>query len=313
MPRLPRHKNPDATFYHLLNRVAGDPADFPLRKGSAARRFLYLFEFYLRLYCCRLAAFQLMGNHYHSVVYFEQFRVFERAELEARARLRFGCRWRVRTRHWSPSDWEQFNRDLFDVSRFMQHVNGEFSKWYNRRYGRRGHFWADRFKNPELLDPEAVQLAILYCELNAVRAGRVPRPEADRRGSAYWRWRGRKSDLLMPLEELFPVPPGENAFSLYRRLLYDYGAVAGRQHPGVIPHSTRRQQQQHGFVRAGLLRRRLRFLSDGVAIGSRQKVRALLEHYRREGFYRRRQNPISQLQGRLFSLREQRAHAFSPG
>jgi REP element-mobilizing transposase RayT len=313
MPRSPRHKSSHSTFYHLLNRVAGDPAYFPFRKPSVARRFLSFFEFYLRLYFCRLASFELMGNHYHSVVHFEQFRTLDREQLEDRARLRFGRRWKLKTRHWKPAQWEQFNRDLFDVSRFMQHVNGEFSKWFNRRYSRRGHFWADRFKNPELLDSHAVQNTILYCELNAVRAGLVRRPEDYRWGSAYWRWAGKKNHELIPLEDLFPAEMRQDAFTTYRTLLYHYGAVTSKERQAAIPSSIVRQERQRGFARPGLFRRRLRFFTDGVALGHRQQVSVLLENYRNRGLYQRRKNPIPQLGGLLFSLREQRSHAWSPG
>ena len=313
MPRGPRHKSQDATFYHLLCRVAGDPRYFPFRKRAAARKFLSLFEFYLQLYFCRLASFELMDTHYHSIVYFEQFRELPGDELEDRARLRFGRRWRLKTRHWNDSHWEQFNRNLFDVSCFMQHVNGEFSKWFNRRYGRRGHFWADRYKNPELLDLEAVQNTLLYIELNAVRAGLVQRPEDYRRGSAYWRWADQKADLLMPLEELFPAETGEEVFTTYRALLYYRGAVATQDNQAVIPDSIVQQEEARGFARPGVFRRRLRFFTDGVALGGRQAVTALVEEYRDKGHYKRRRNPIPQLGGLLFSLREQRSHAFSPG
>ena len=313
MPRSPRHKSPHSTFYHLLNRVAGDPTYFPFHNPSVARRFLSLFEFYLRLYSCRLASFELMGNHYHSVVHFEQYRTFDREQLENRARLRFGRLWRLKTRHWKPAQWEQFNRDLFDVSRFMQHVNGEFSKWFNRRYGRRGHFWADRFKNPELLDPQAVQNTILYTELNAVRAGLVKRPEDHRWGSAYWRWAGKKPHLLIPLEELFPAENRQDAFTFYRTLLYHRGAVTTKDEQAVIPDPIVRKEQQREFALPGLFRRRPRFFTDGIAIGHRQQVSALLKDYRNNGLYQRRKNPIPQLGGLLFSLREQRSHAWSPG
>jgi hypothetical protein len=195
----------------------------------------------------------------------------------------------------------------------MHHVNGEFAKWFNRGYGRRGPFWADRFKNPQLLDLEAVQSVILYTELNAVRAGLVKRPEDYKWGSAYWRWAGKKTDLLIPLEELFPPEGGIDSFRLYRWLLYHRGAVATKQRQGVIPASLKRREQERGFARPGILRRRLRFITDGIAIGGQGPVETLLERYREAGHYRRRKQPIPQLGGIMFSLREQRSHAFSPG
>jgi hypothetical protein len=309
MPRSPRHKSQSATYYHLYNRVAGDPKYFPFHKRSVARKFVSLFQFYLRLYFCHLAAFKLMGNHYHSVVFFEQFRKLRREELEYRAQLRFGQSWQLKTANWSQARWEQFNHDLFDVSRFMQHVNGEFAKWFNRRYGRRGHFWADRFKNPELLTLQAVQRAILYSELNAVRAGLVQRPENYKMGSANWRWANKKTDLLIPLEQLFPVQMGQSSFTTYRAMLYYAGAVPSKKSQAVISEALVRCERERGFSRPGFLRRRLRFFTDGVAIGSRREIKAILEKYRERGLYKRRRNPIPQLGGTMFSLREQRSHA----
>jgi hypothetical protein len=195
----------------------------------------------------------------------------------------------------------------------MQHVNGEFSKWFNRRYGRRGHFWADRFKNPELLNTKAVQKAILYSELNAVRAGLVNRPEDYEMGSAHWRWMGKKSDLLIPLEELFPGQKGQDAFTTYRTLLYYHGAVNTPERHTVILDPIVQLEKDQGFAQEGLLRRRLGFFTDGIALGSRQDVKSLLEKYRRKGLYKKRKHPVPQLGGPIFSLREQRSHAFAPG
>jgi len=258
-----------------------------------------------------MASFELMGNHYHCVIHFPQARELSREELEERARLRFGRVWRLRTQFWNSFRWERFQRDLFDVSCFMRHVNGGFAKWFNRRHGRRGPFWADRFKNPQLL--EAVQSVILYTELNAVRARLVKRPEDYRWGSAYWRWSHKKTDLLIGLEELFPAEGDMDSFCIYRALLYQRGAVATKEQQGVIPAAIKRREEERGFARPGMLGRRLRFLTDGVAIGGHDPVHALLKKYREEGLYKRRKNPIPQLGGFLFSLREQRSHAFSSG
>ena len=313
MPRLPRHKSQKPAFYHLYNRVAGDPRYFPFRKRRVARKFLAIFERYLKLYYCSLASFELMWNHFHAVVFFEPFRECSREELEARARLRFGRSWRLKTRHWEDTDWEQFNRDLFDVSCFMHHVSGEFAKWFNQRYGRRGPFWADRFKNPELLDLEAVQNVVLYTELNAVRAGLVTRPEAHRMGSAHWRWANKKTDLLIPLEELFPVEAEEDSYAIYRALLYYRGAVATQENQATIPDSIVQQEAARGFTRPGVFRQTLSFITQGVALGNRQQVSQLLEKFRQKKIYKRRRNPIPQLGGLMYTLREQRSPALSPG
>jgi len=119
--------------------------------------------------------------------------------------------------------------------------------------------------------------------------------------------------LLIPLEELFPAEVGQDAFTTYRALLYHRGAVATQDNQAVIPDWILRREQKRGFGRPGAFARRLRFFTDGVAIGDQQQVSRVLEQYRKQGLYTRRQSPIPQLAGALFTLREQRSHAFAPG
>ena len=107
-------------------------------------------------------------------------------------------------------------------------------------------FGSDRFKNPELLGSEAVQDAILYVELNAVRAGLVKRPEQWKWGSARWRLTGKDQDLI-PLEELFPSDPGTDVYSSYRARLYYRGAVPTRENQAAIPRWILHQEQRRGI------------------------------------------------------------------
>ena len=308
MARTARHKSSEAAFYHLTNRVAGDPDWFPFKIQQARQKLLDMMLFYVNVYRCRLAAFQIMSNHFHFIVHFEKPRPLSREELEESAGKLYGRRRaEVKTADWTDAQWKAFNERLFDVSKLMANVNGLYAQWFNRKFGRRGHFWGDRFKNPELLGLEAVQDGILYVELNAVRAGLVKRPEQWKWGSARWRLAG-KDKTLIPLEELFPPDPGSDVYGSYRARLYYRGAVPTRDNQAAIPRWILHQEQRRGFTRAGAFRRRLRFLTDGLAVGPAEKVAKLLETYRQQGRYRRRRHPIPQLDGVLFSLREQRSN-----
>ena len=309
MARAARHKSSEAAFYHLTNRVAGERDWFPFENRQAGRKLLDMMLFYVNGYRCRLAAFQIMGNHFHFVVHFEKPRALSRDELMDSAHKLYGQQAEKKTADWTVAQWEAFNQRLFDVSKLMQNVDGQYALWFNRTFGRRGHFWGDRFKNSELLDSEAVQDAILYVELNAVRAGLVKRPEQWKLGSACWRLLGKDQDLI-PLEELFLSDPETDVYRSYRARLYYRGAVPTRENQAAIPRWILHQEQQRGFTRAGAFRRRLRFLTDGLAVGPAEKVAQLLETYRQQGRYRRRRHPIPQLGGVLYSLREQRSHAF---
>ncbi len=309
MPRTARHKSKEAAFYHLTNRVTGWTDWFPFEDRRARRKLLDMMLFYVSVYRCRLAAFQIMGNHFHFVVHFEKPRSLSRKELMESADKLYGRKVEKKTADWTVAQWKAFNQRLFDVSKLMQNVDGLYAVWFNHQFRRRGHFWSERFKNPELLGTEAVQDAILYVELNAVRAGLVKRPEQWKWGSARWRLTGKDHDLI-PLEELFPSDPGTDVYRSYRARLYYRGAVPTRENQAAIPRWILHQEQRRGFTRAGAFRRRLRFLTDGLAVGPAEKVAQLLETYRKQGRYRRRRHPIPQLGGVLFSLREQRSHAF---
>lgn len=307
--RRARHVSPDDAYYHITTRVAGYPDYFPFKDRLAARRLRRMIFQYASAFCCRLAAFSIMDNHYHFVVFIEKFRFLSRPELERRARLFYGHRYHPTTRHWSDRRWLQFNRKLFEVSDLMQMINGEYGKWFNRRHGRRGHLWGDRFKNPELLDTESVAECVLYIELNANRAGRVRRPEQWRESSANWRFRGKDTDLI-PLEEIFPGVEKEKLFETYRWRLYHRGAVATKDHQAVIPPWVLKQEERRGFGRPGLFQTRQRFFSDGVAVGSWEKVDELLQEHCRRGDYKRPRSPVEQVPGVLYSLRRQRVTAF---
>ncbi len=309
MARAARHKSTEAAFYHLTNRVAGRSDWFPFKNDQARHKLLDMMLFYVNAYRCRLAAFQIMGNHFHFVVHFEKPRALSRDELMDSAHKLYGRQAEKKTADWTVAQWKDFNQRLFDVSKLMQNVDGLYARWFNLKFERRGHFWSDRFKNAELLGSEAVQDAILYVELNAVRAGLVKRPEQWKCGSARWRLTGEDQDLI-PLEELFPADPGTDLYSSYRARLYYRGAVPTREDQAAIPRWILQQEDRRGFTRAGAFRRRLRFLTDGLAVGPAEKVAQLLETYRQQGRYRRRRHPIPQLGGVLFSLREQRSNAF---
>jgi len=290
--RRARFKSPASAFYHLLTRVAGSRNFFPLMNPEARRKLIELIHFYTRVYSCTLVAFEIMGNHYHLILWMDEFRPLSLDELKRRAYLLWGEKAELKTAAWSAAAWERFNRKLFDLSALMQHLNGEYAKWYNQRFNRRGHFWGDRFKNLQLLDRGALQRCLLYVETNATRAGLVERPEQWEASSAWLRSEGR-DESLMAIEQIFADVPAEQAYATYRERL-----VARRQED--------EQEEDDAW-----LEKRQRCFSDGTALGPAAAVARFIEECRKRGIYLRRKNPIPQLGGRLFSVREQRSHARS--
>ena len=101
MARAARHKSPEAAIYHLTNRVAGWTDWFPFENRQARRKLLNMMLFYVNVYWCRLAAFQIMGNHFHFIVHIEKFRPLSRSELTASARQLYGRQADVKTGRWT--------------------------------------------------------------------------------------------------------------------------------------------------------------------------------------------------------------------
>ena len=202
MARLPRLKvENEVGWYHLCARVSGWLNWFPFEDRVARQKLLQTIRKYLAVYCCDAAAFCLMGNHYHLIVRFLPFRILSREELYERARLLYRDPDQVLQ---SQRQWQRFNGRIFDVSEFMRNVQQSYTKWYNRRYRRRGSLWGERFKSAILGGQQSILDALLYVELNPVRSGLVERPED-------WQWSSAavralsQDDWLVPLEQLIPT------------------------------------------------------------------------------------------------------------
>lgn len=306
MARLPRQIERKGGWYHLYNRVAGERGFLPFRDPVARREFVRRLLFHVRGSCCLLAGFVLMSNHYHLVLMMQRFRRLGRRQLEARARHFYGEKWRRKTAHWSPQQWEAFNRRLFDLSALMRQFQSEYSRWYNRHNQRRGPLWASRFGSTYLSGSNDVRECLFYVELNPVRAGLVCKPEQWRVSSARWRVRGCDQGLL-PLPRLFPVGDRERAYRVYRQRLLYQGLEPSRAGQASLPEEVYRQERRRGFPRPGTYLQRQGFFSNGVLLGSRERVGRVLEDYWRRGLYRRKRQPISHLGGIFHSPRRRRS------
>jgi putative transposase len=70
-----------------------------------------------------------------------------------------------------------------DLSAGMRRLNGVYAQRFNRRYGRRGHLFGDRFASWVIGSEEHLTAAVGYVLLNPVRAGLCGRAED-------WPWSG---------------------------------------------------------------------------------------------------------------------------
>lgn len=309
MPRSARLKLQDYdAWYHLCARAAARQGEFPLALPLVRFKLLELIQHYAAIYFCKFSSLNVMGNHWHGVCHFDQPRALSADELMERA-LALYPNSRKTLEAWPEKKWRRLEKRLFDVSELMRNVQGGFSRWYNRTFLRKGHFWGERFKSVILGGPQAVLDAVLYVELNAVRAGLVQCPE-DYEGSSLYLREAGQDGWLMPLSEILYDEQGtkDELHARFKELVYYRGAVITKVGQKPIPEDVIKREAARGFKKRGAFAKKLRCFTDGLVLGSELYVREHLTRLRHAGYYLRRKNPVPQIEEAFFSLREQRSH-----
>ncbi|MDF2378520.1 MAG: transposase [Verrucomicrobiales bacterium] len=181
---------------------------------------------------------------------------------------------------------DRYRRRIGDLSMFMKDLKQRFSRWYNKRNGRRGTLWEERYKS--LLvegDTKALTTVAAYIDLNPIRAGIVDQVES-------YRWCGYASAVAgnswarEGLRRIWGQSPAicasedeldwETVGAQYRLWLYHEGV---HKDSAEIGKATRRkgfsEEEREAVIESGgripyrcLLRKRVRYLSDGVVLGS---------------------------------------------
>ena len=304
MPRLPRQINLDADgLYHLRGQVAGTVGYYPLQESENALQLLAFIRRYASLFFCQVVDLSILGNHYHLVCQFEAFLKLSREELLSLAEQFYpDVKYQPYLR-WNESEWERFNRRLFNVSELMRNVQSGYARWFNRHHDRKGRFWADRFRSTE---SENLQETAFYVVLNPVRAHLCQLPEEWRYSSA-WLRKHDQGDWLMSLEELMGYQASaEDAERLYWTNLYWRGTQPSKENDGRIPVELARRMEQQSLGR-GCYLQTISAFSRGQVVGSFPKVQTVLDQYRDANLYKRRKNPVPVGVGNLYALREQRS------
>ena len=298
-------------WYHVHSSVSGVRGEYVLSKPICQKKLIDLVKHYSKVYCCEIASFVIMGNHWHGILHFECPYEMTPDELYRRARQFYPSELSKKQLDvWTPEKWDHFAKRIFDISEFMRNVQSAFATWYNKLHCRRGRFWSDRYKSVTLGDLASVQDCMLYVDLNPVRAGLVERPEEWKGSSIYYRDIG-KADWLLRLKSICDAKTEKAALIDYRSRLYHRGNVPTKPGQSKISDSILAEEAARGFTVSGIYLKRFRYFADGLAIGSETFLREQLSHLRDIGYYKRRVHPIVQPEGLHLSLREQRSHAVS--
>jgi hypothetical protein len=242
-----------------------------------------MLELYADCFYVHVHGFAIMSNHLHLVVTERTAEAQAAKEGELLARYR-----RLRGPDAEPppgsqkSDGsvepdddggiERLRRRLGSISRFVQALKQDFTRWFNKRHGRRGYLWGDRFHDKILERGEAELVVRAYIDLNSVRASIVRVPED-------YRWSGmglaaRQPDRARRL--IVPLPGDESPGDWYRLYVYRTGGKVVPGKGSIAPDIVASVEAAIGRQGIGdMLQYRARNLSEGLALGSRAFITEL--------------------------------------
>jgi putative transposase len=326
--------------YHAISRICGGDLLFGDVEKEAFRKLMRRME----LFCCvEVQNFTVMGNHFHLLV-----RVPERAKvlakflkgtasereekllehlklLYSRAYLKqLRAELEVMRKKKLDDLYEKTINSYLDrfcsLERFMKELKERFSRWFNKRHGRRGTLWQERYRSILVEDGEALRTISAYIDLNPVRAGLVDDPK-DYRWCGYAEALGGSKRARKALCRVLGVAMDSwntGGRDAYRSLLLGEGIEAGeaeQDRKGVNGAFLKRgfdrkkalEELQGGgsLSRGELVRLRVRYFSDGLVLGSRAFVEEAFQE-KREWFGERRKTGARSLPvsgGGLYSLR----------
>ena len=305
MARWKADENEPVAHYHCISRVVERRFVFG---GDEKEHFIRLMRGYEFFCGVRVVTFCVLSNHFHILVEVPRRPAPDQLpdDRELVARLRkagysYGAgtlkqnlkRFRDAGQHAAAEQLkERFFVRMWDVSWFMKMLKQRFSHWFNKRNGRKGTLWEERFRSV-LVEGAGPALATIaaYIDLNPIRAGMVADPK-DYRWSGYGEAVGggrlAREGLRIAMAARLgrPVVP-QRVMAEYRAFIFDSGE---QREPGRNGERRRRgfsrEQIQEVLAKGGelelaeVLRCRVRYFSDGAIFGSRLFVDRFFESHR---------------------------------
>ena len=307
--RSARIKESTAAYYHMMSRIIDRRYLLNTEEKERFRRLMRATEGFSGV---QILTYAILDNHFHLLLHVpERKPISDREFVRRLGRLYDSQKVKGLAGHLrelreagahpaAEALKASYTYRMCDISEFAKTLKQRFSQSYNKRHDRNGTLWEGRFKSllvegktckePEAVGTDALLAVAAYIDLNAVRAGIVKDPK-DYRFCGYGEALGGSKRAREAIQEL--LVGGESAegwlsaLANYRQLLYVKGesvpAEDGltKKTPGFSGERVAEVLEKGGRLSLGqLLRCRVRYFSDGVALGSRAYVDDLFERHR---------------------------------
>ena len=261
----------------------------------------------------------ILDNHWHCLLHIPERKELSDEELLARLRLIWDRQQvgEVEQRmerfkgYETPRAYEAERAKhldrMYDLGEYMKAVKQQFTRWYNRRKGRKGTLWEARYKSVVVEGARDPLLTMAtYIDLNAVRAGLCADPKDYRwcgYGEALGGGKAARAGLKLLAERLGRSTDWRMVNRMYRQWIFAAGEEKGLSEDGspaqkgFSREEVARVWKEGGELsRTELLRCRVRYFTDGAAIGSKGFVQELFEACR-DRFGERRERGGSMMRG----------------
>ncbi len=322
-----------AAYYHIMSRVVDRRMVFDDGEKERFRKTLRAVAEFAGI---RIMTYACLSNHWHILIYVPEREEVSDDELGRRlsflydktmvenlasqlAFLRAGGQDEA-----ADSRKREYTYRMYNLGEFVKTLKQRISFSYNRRHHRKGTLWEERFKSILVEGtPGTLTRMAAYVDLNAVRAGLVKDPK-DYRYCGYGEAIGgskHSREGLMGVMRDGEVPEDwASAAARYRQLLYVSGEAQGiRANGQPVKKGFSAEAVDAVIAQKGrlplneILRRRVRYFTDGAIIGSKVFVEDAFGRHRAQ-FSAKREAGAKPMKGGdwgdLFTARQLRVDVF---
>lgn len=285
-----------ASYYHCMSRVIERRM---LLDRSEKDRFRKTMRKVAAFAGIEILTWAALDNHFHLLLHVPERPEMSEKEVLDRIRGLYG---RMRTaavimdlqtlreqQRFEEADalLYSYTHRMYDLSEYMKMIMQRFTQSYNRRHGRRGTLWEDRFKSI-LVEGTADALSTMaaYIDLNAVRAGLVEDPKGYRfcgYGEAVAGGKEARAGIAHIADILGQTGGWQVQSSSYRKYLFIQAATHTKKGRTIREEKIDKVLKEGGQLsKAELLHCKVRYFSDGVVLGSKAFVEDIFESHRDE-------------------------------
>lgn len=185
-------------YYHCTTRcvrrsyLCGEDALSGRNYNHRKKWLITRIKMLANIFAIKICAYAIMSNHYHLVLFIDEAQMHTWTEKEVKERWAALFPRDAKILEHTPENTMRnkialWRSRLTDISWFMRCLNENIARLSNQEDGVTGRFWEGRFTSQALLDEGAVLAAMVYVDLNPVRAKTATTPEDSEFTSIYER------------------------------------------------------------------------------------------------------------------------------